>query len=360
MRLVLTLRTRDQEDLAGANVAFHLAAGVDFVIANDHRSADGTREVLRRFERAGRLRLLCRDDEGFVPGEWVNEMARMASLEHGADWVIHADADEFWWPRGGDLKSVLTAVPDRFGILLCPWRHFVPRPDDDRYFAERMVVRISSHSAWTRPEDPFHPNVNVVHRARPDISVRPGNHDVDGPLSALRGWHPIEVLHFPLRSREQARARTVAWSTLRGSLGGIAPHVEAAGRALDQEGGFDAYFERYVVDEPALRVGMEAGTLVRDTRLRDALRALGGDRARPLPQRPEFPATPRESLVVFAQHDVRAAASLADDVMALQSPEARVECRVEELERRIARLARPRSRGVARRARSLLHGFRGL
>jgi hypothetical protein len=57
---------------------------------------------------------------------------------------------------------------------------------------------------------------------------------------------------------------------------------------------------------------------------------------------------------------VQAAASLADDVMALQSPEARVEGRVEELERRIARLGRPRSRSDAPRARSLLHGFRGL
>lgn len=358
MRLVLTLRTRDQEDLAGASVAFHLAAGVDFVIANDHRSVDGTREILRRFERAGRLRLLCRDDEGFVPGEWVNEMARLAGEEHDADWVIHADADEFWWPRGGDLKEVLSAVPDRFGVLLCPWRHFVPRPDDDRYFAERMVVRISSHSAWARPEDPFHPNVNVVHRADPDTSVRPGNHDVDGPLTALRGWHPIEVLHFPLRSRAQAMAKTVAWSRLQGSLGGIAPHVEAAGGSLAHDGP-DAYFERYVVDDRALRSGLGTGTFVTDTRLRDALRAVAGDPARTLPRLPVFPATPRGGPLVFAQHDVCEAASLADDAMALQSPEARAERRVVELERRISGHWPPGPRGVARRAGSVLRGFRG-
>ena len=34
-------------------------------------------------------------------------MGRLAATELGADWVIHSDADEFWWPRGESLKDVL-------------------------------------------------------------------------------------------------------------------------------------------------------------------------------------------------------------------------------------------------------------
>ena len=38
-------------------------------------------------------------------------MGRLAATEFGADWVIHSDADEFWWPRGESLKDVLDVDP---------------------------------------------------------------------------------------------------------------------------------------------------------------------------------------------------------------------------------------------------------
>ena len=57
MNLVMTLRTRDQADIVEAVVSFHLNAGVDYVIATDHRSQDGTAEILARYARDGVLRL---------------------------------------------------------------------------------------------------------------------------------------------------------------------------------------------------------------------------------------------------------------------------------------------------------------
>ena len=52
------------------------------------------------------------------------DLARLAATEHGADWVIHSDADEFWWPRGDSLKDVLTSIPARYGIVRALLRHF--------------------------------------------------------------------------------------------------------------------------------------------------------------------------------------------------------------------------------------------
>ncbi len=111
MRLVLTLLAKNEADVIDANVAYHLAGGVDSVVATDNGSTDGTLEILERYERLGVLRLIREPSTEFRQGEWVTRMARIAA-EEGADWVINSDADEFWWPRGGDFKEALGAYPD--------------------------------------------------------------------------------------------------------------------------------------------------------------------------------------------------------------------------------------------------------
>ena len=42
MKLVQTLVVRDEADVVDAQISYHLNAGVDFVLATDHDSQDGT------------------------------------------------------------------------------------------------------------------------------------------------------------------------------------------------------------------------------------------------------------------------------------------------------------------------------
>ena len=51
MKLVMTLLVRDEADIVDAQIAFHLDAGVDFVVATDNRSEDGTTAILERYAR---------------------------------------------------------------------------------------------------------------------------------------------------------------------------------------------------------------------------------------------------------------------------------------------------------------------
>ena len=279
MKLVLTVLARDEVDVIDAQIAFHLNAGVDFVIATDNNSRDGTTEILEAYERDGVLHLIREPAEGLRQGEWVTRMARLAAREHGADWVINTDADEFWWPRGGCLKEVLAAVPDTYGVVQAFWRSFVPRPDDGSFFAERMTVRLSQHAPINDPTSFYRPVVKVAHRADPQVNVARGNHALaESPLRTLTTWHPIEVLHFPLRSRSQWMRKV----ELQGEA--FTKHIERSGTGYHlkgydalQNGRIEQQHDSLVVDDEAVARGVGQGTLVVDTRLRDALRSLAAD-----------------------------------------------------------------------------------
>ncbi len=276
MRVVVTVLARDEADVIGDQVAFHLNAGADFVVATDNNSRDGTTEILERYEREGKVHLIREPTEGLRQGEWVTRMARLAATDFGADWVINTDADEFWWPRGGSLKDLLAAVPRRYGIVNAFWRSFVPRPDDDASFAERMTARLSQHAPINDPTSFYRPVIKVAHRADPDVVVARGNHALlDSPLLPLITWHPLEVLHFPLRSRAQWMRKV----ELQGDA--FTKHIERAGtgyhlKSYDalRAGRIDEQYESLVVDDAALERGLATGTLAVDTRLRDALRTL--------------------------------------------------------------------------------------
>src|SRR6266545_2784998 len=269
MRLVLTVLARDEADVIDAQVAFHLNAEVDFVIATDNNSHDGTTEILEAYARDRVLHLIREPAEGLRQGEWVTRMARLAATDFGADWVINADADEFWWPRGGSLKEMLAAVPERYGIVQSFWRSFVPRPDDGAFFAERMTVRLSQQAPINDPTSVYRPVTKVAHRADPEVVVGRGNHGLVGSrLVPLPSWHPIEVLHFPLRSQAQW-ARKVE---LQGEA--FTKHIERTGTgyhltAYDalQTGRIDEHHAGLVVDDPAIARGVAEATLAVDTRL---------------------------------------------------------------------------------------------
>jgi hypothetical protein len=346
MRLVMTLLARDEADIADAQIAFHLRAGVDFVIATDNLSRDGTTEILEGYERAGSLHLIREPGEDFRQSEWVTRMARLAATDFGADWVFNTDPDEFWWPRGGTLKDVLAAVPERYGVVRAAWRNFVPRPDDDRFFAERMTVRLCTPSFH---DHPLSTHSKSAHRGAPDVRIGRGNHEAfaDG-LLPLRGWYPIEILHYPVRSLEHCVRKYVTQFVAleKNAEKGIPAHMAEAYRAY-RSGALEAFYEPLVVGDEAVERGLADGTLALDTRLRDALRLLGfgeGSGARESPE------------LVFAHPSVVDAAHFAGESTTLDESDLAhaLGIQVDRIEQRVGRLERGalgRLRGAVHRAR---------
>jgi hypothetical protein len=335
VKLVMTLLVRDEADIIDAQIAFHLNAGVDFVIATDNGSRDGTKEILESYARGGMLHLIEEGGDGMRQVEWVSHMARLAATRFGADWVINSDADEFWCSHGAPVKTVLAEVPRRFDTVRAVMRNFVPRPGDGDSFAEQMNVRLVPGQA-TRERHlvhPFHAQDKVLHRANPDVTVSAGNHDARWPSSVdLRGFWHFEVLHFPMRTAEQC---VLKWRNYeRYGYSGYNVLTD-----------FDAgeYYDSLLVDDDELARGLEAGVFAVDNRLRDALRTIRTDGTFRLPDasRPLY----------FPPFTTSEAAALAADIAAASERDAavKVEGRVRELETRLAAV----ELSLGRRFRSL-------
>ncbi len=346
----MTLLVRDERDIVEQHLAFHLASGVDLVIVTDHASTDGTQDVLARHEAEGRVRVLREPDGPFRQREWLTRMARLAATEHGADWVISSDVDELWWPRGGDLPAVLGTIPLRYGIVQSFVRHFVPVVDDGSPWWERMTLRLSAQAPINDPRSPWRPFRKLVHRADPEAVITEGSHGVLGTsLQTLRGWYPLEVLHFPIRTVAQLDRKGRVWGSAVEkfySSREVAVAPGAAYHALahrDAEQGLSAdVFAALALGPDGAREALERGLVMEDTRARDALRALsqpGG--------RPSFPRSSPVDDAAFA----------ADAAVLGEADVVRVRRRLDELEQRIAILeshptarAERRLRGLARRA----------
>jgi Glycosyl transferase family 2 len=332
----MTLLVRDEADIVDAQIAFHLHAGVDFVIATDNGSRDGTKEMLESYAREGYLHLMHQEGEDMRQVEWVSDMARLAATEFGADWVINSDADEFWCSHGAPIKTILAEVPMRFGTVRAVMRNFVPRPGDAGFFAERMTVRLVPGRATRVPHrvHPFHAQDKVLHRAHPEVTVSAGNHDARwGSSVDLRGFWHFEVLHFPMRSAQQC---VLKWRNYE--------RYGYSGYNVLTDFGAGQYYESLLVDDKALAEGLDGGVFAIDYRLRDALRTIRSNAT--------FRSPDASRPLYLPQLTTEEAAALAADVEAGSERDAavKIEGRVRDLETRLAAI----EFSLGRRMRSLV------
>ena len=157
---------------------------------------------------------------------------------------------------------------------------------------------------------------------------------IGSPFVPLRGWYPIEFFHFPLRSFEQADRK---YANLRTSLGETRnAYYEEVYRAR-AGGRFREFYESLVVGDDAVERGAADGSLVVDTRLRDALRAID-----------------RGEHFVFPQPTVVDEAAYAVDVMALGEADlVRLQRQLDTLDERLRAIERKPLTRAYRKVRRL-------
>src|SRR3954447_14337714 len=237
MRLVMTLKVRDEADILEDNLRYHRALGVDFFVVTDNGSVDGTSEILDRYAKAGLAHVIRIETSNLRDNEedWTTRMARLAATEFEADWVFHDDADELWWPVQGNLKEAFEAIPEEYGSVVAPRGEFVARPDASGSWFERMIYREALGSLQPKAAHRGDRDAVVINQTHEVVSVGPDrdlwsglrppgrmvhrstratseerHEESDRPEVRLI-WaptHPLRIFHFPLRSFEQFRKRT--------------------------------------------------------------------------------------------------------------------------------------------------------
>jgi hypothetical protein len=279
VNVVMTLVARGAPDVLDAQVAYHLNAGVGFVVAAAAGLPAELEPVLRRYERDGHLRLV-EERAGTRVDELLTRGARLAATEHDADWVLPAAEGEFWWPRGEGLEDVLSPIPPRYTIVQGLRREFAEPAGADGPFFERCTHRPSLEElSGDAPPGLLRP----LFRADPTATLGADGGVELGRRIPLRAWYPIEVLRF-----------------------GGADSAQSA----------------------------DATALVEDTRLRDALRALREQA--PAGQGYALPADGRRTLT-FRVPDIVDDARYAVECAAVGEVDLpRLEAYVTELEQRVA------------------------
>ena len=281
MKVALTTTLEGVSDHLDAFLSFHRRAGVDVVVVGGTSQPD-PRRALDAYAEGGFVHV--------VPGAISQtDLARVAADELGADWIIPSSGDELWWPRGESLPDVLAVIPQRYGLIQALVRTFVAGGETPETRTIRTTVLGPDGSGGAEPRELLRP----VLRAGANMVVDDADWTLGGRRVPLRAWYPLEVLRSP-----------------------------AAAPALDGTW---------------IDAGLADGSLVADTRLRDALRS------------PDSPAFTVPSIVDDASYAVECAAVGEVDLVRLDRLIRDLEARIAELEARFWPTVRRALRRLARR-----------
>lgn len=272
--LAMTLMVRDEADIIGPMIRHSLDQGVDLLIVTDNGSIDGTVEVLEEFVGTGQV--ILRHDPVHMKQQHstVTKMARDAASEYHADWVINADADEFWQPvaDGPTLSEIFAALSPDYRAVQVPVYDMTGAPALVGSGLQRLLYRD------LRPVDELkriglfaHASPDMVHVGDPEVEVAQGNHYVNfepqgEPPQELR----LEVQHFPWRSWEQFERKVAASGRAYEANSTLLPSPNHHGMREYSRYKKGSLFAAYVTRHPTpaeLETGIASGHFVLDERI---------------------------------------------------------------------------------------------
>jgi glycosyltransferase involved in cell wall biosynthesis len=282
MKLTMTLLIKNEVDIIADNIKVHSKLGVDSFVVMDNGSTDGTREVLDQLQKEYDLIIIDRPVLDYQQSNWKTEMARVAKAKQGADWVITNDADEFWIPNEGDLKSELTSTGS---IIECPRFNVLFDRDafdnGGKYYNQtnRVQYPINYPKGIQREQENLSIMLGNIHgkvmvRTTGLLRVKGGNH---------RAWHSwgwlnqkksqnVSVYHFPIRSKQHFVENIEnRQALLAKGVSKMGDHYRRWVDLLNQDK-LEEEFERLVVNSEYKSVLQNLGVITQDDKAKNIIK----------------------------------------------------------------------------------------
>lgn len=185
--IAAVLTVRNEADVIECSLRHLLDQGVDRIYVAEGRSSDGTQDILQDLrDETGRICWVDDHEPCHRQQEWTDRLARWAH-EDGAEWIIAADADEFWCAEGRTVAEALSSTT-----------------------ASVVLASVYVHPTWERRRRDPQPWPSVAYRWCEGAAVDPGNHGVVGvsghverSLLAVRELQYRSFEHFVAKMRDR-------------------------------------------------------------------------------------------------------------------------------------------------------------
>lgn len=208
-KLIMVLLVKNEEDIIRENIEFHKEMGVDGFIVTDNNSSDKTKDILKEYvSRGWILDLIDEPSDSYNQKEWCHRMILLAKNKYKADWIISADADEFWFDVSGNLKNSIKN--DLNSLIYVPMYNV---KDENKRWQDNVNVIVDGFDKNTidklvsdgklSPFNQYGKQIpKVVIRASDYIHIHMGNHSADTlGLNSQNVSETIKIYHFSSRGK---------------------------------------------------------------------------------------------------------------------------------------------------------------